>query len=793
MNTESQCPCDLFVFPWTVANRPGLGSISYRVGDFAAFRHALLLPRPGEVELQRWQPSAEQDLALQMIEWWAYLADILTFYNERVANQAYLRTADLPESVNRLIRVLGYRPRPGIGANATLAALLNKPLPLRLPQGLQIQSKPGPGLPPQIFELDADTLIKPTEAVAVDAVPDPALLQTDAAGRPAVRLAGAVTNVNVGDELLLLEHGGDAWALATVSAVSTGKDAHGKPNTLIAFADKPALPGDPKVDDYRLLKSSQFARPWQTANRYVTLQENSVDLDSVVRTIKVGDPLLFEIPGGAPAPLLVKITDYTEVVWYVNADNVTRPDVSTAKVPIPIPHSRISFQPAQNSDWPLSQVEVRHGWQALGRLLAAPDATLNATRPTLLATPPTDLPPGNSLPLLIEDANGSGVRATGSRVGTPPVLQLDTLPDPLPELSPPLRVLYGLLTVSRGQTVAHEILGSGDATVAGQSFRLKKSPLTYLPGAALGTGQNYRSTLTVRIDGIAWQEAPSFYGQRPDARIFVTREDENNQTEVMFGDGINGARLSSGVDNVVASYRYGSGAQSPKAGSLNVIVQAQPNLKAIRNPVAASGGGDPDPPGQIRRYAPQSVLAFGRAISADDYASIAAQAPGVSRARSYWAWNPEQQRALVTIYVGDDAAAAVSARAALKQAADPNRPVAVKPAVPVPVSLSLSLRVDPRYEADAVLAQVQAALLDPETGLFGLSLRIGASLYDSQIHQACLQVPGALAVHGLQLRNVPALYRPFAATTEYHSPGVGGFFQLTADRLAITPEAAHAQ
>ena len=45
-----------------------------------ASRHRLLAPAPG-------------DLGLQVLEWWAYLGDILTFYNERIANEGYLRTA----------------------------------------------------------------------------------------------------------------------------------------------------------------------------------------------------------------------------------------------------------------------------------------------------------------------------------------------------------------------------------------------------------------------------------------------------------------------------------------------------------------------------------------------------------------------------------------------------------------------------------------------------------------------------------------------------------------------------
>ncbi len=752
-----------------------------------------------------------------MVEWWAYLADILTFYNERIANQDYLRTADLPESVNRLIRVLGYRPRPGIGATGTLAALLSKQLPLQLPKGLQIQSKPGPGQQPQIFELDADTTINPPDAVSADPAPDLSLLQTDASGLSGVLLAGTISGIKQGDELLLLERGwagGDDtnWALVVVSAVTHQKDAHGNTNTRIAFdMPAPTMPAGAPVTGYRLLKSNQYARPWHTAKASITLTPDTIDLDSIVRAIKVGDPILFEIPDGSPGPMLVSVTKYREPIWYANA-NQGNPGTPPKRptIPIPIPHSQLFFTPTQSSNWPIDQLLVRYGWQDAGQLIAAPTSAISATAPILEATPPETFTQSDSAHVMIEDTNGFGESAFASIVGSPPKMQLSGLPDPAVDLTPPLRVLYGLMQVSRGKTVANEILGSGDATQAGQEFVLKNSPLTYLLGASSISGQNYRSTLVVRVDGVAWQEVPSFYGQAPDAKVFVTREDENNQTHVMFGDAINGARLTSGVNNVVATYRFGSGAKSPPAGSLTVILQPQPNLKAVRNPVAVGGGADPDPLNQIRRYAPQSALTFGRAISADDYETIAAQAPGVARARSYWAWDPDQQRALVTIYVGDDASAVTAARTAIALADDPNRPVAVKLATPIPVLLGMTLLTDPKYDAAAVITGVRSALLDPQTGLLGASLRIGQTIYDSQIYRACISVPGAIAIHGLKFliveRFVPLILDRFSGSfrifpfphpfgfsggaSESHFPGVGRFFQLTDDNLVIAPEAA---
>src|SRR5437764_920802 len=132
MSDRSACPCDIFVHPKLIDNPPGQSSIAYRIGDYASFRRALLQARRGETELTQWVPGASGDLAAQMIEWWAYLADILTFYNERAANESYLQTASFPETVNRIIRAIGYRPRPGIAASGTLAVLTDAGDPVKI-------------------------------------------------------------------------------------------------------------------------------------------------------------------------------------------------------------------------------------------------------------------------------------------------------------------------------------------------------------------------------------------------------------------------------------------------------------------------------------------------------------------------------------------------------------------------------------------------------------------------------------------------------------------------------------
>lgn len=165
-------PCDADLSA-EITNLPGLPRIAFRAGDFNDFRRALLTPllasvgaAPVEQSLTAWQSAAGADpsvvdLAVMMAEWWAYLADILTFYNESIANEDYLRTAALPETPAALIRLLGYRPRPAIGATGTLAALVTPSLTpgrganqtVTLPAGLQFQSKPGPGAAPRHLSL----------------------------------------------------------------------------------------------------------------------------------------------------------------------------------------------------------------------------------------------------------------------------------------------------------------------------------------------------------------------------------------------------------------------------------------------------------------------------------------------------------------------------------------------------------------------------------------------------------------------------------------------------------------
>jgi predicted phage baseplate assembly protein len=395
--------------------------------------------------------------------------------------------------------------------------------------------------------------------------------------------------------------------------------------------------------------------------------------------------------------------------------------------------------------------------------------------------------------VIVEDTTGAGAlaniegkRSSGEIVVTP-------LEGELFSLVPPLRVLTNLIDVSRGATVAREVLGSGNASLPGQTFVLAKGPLTYFRPTAQASGAERVSTLRVFVNDVEWSEVQSFYGQPESAHVFVTREDDEQRTHVIFGDGLHGARLPTGSGNVIALYRHGSGAASPSAGALTTLLAPQPGLVSVRNPVAAAGGADPASGAALRRDAPRATLALGMAVSADDYEAVAALVPGVTRARAAFSWDAAHQRALVTVWVHGPSGIDGLVKEALAAVADPNRPFDVKFAHPVPLAVTVTVQFDSRHLPEVVEREVRAALLDPASGLFGETrTRIGAVVYRSQIHAAC-SVSGVVAIRDCSVNRVDASNAVLLARSGNEAsidPGPNQFFQLDAANLHVQMEEA---
>src|SRR6185312_9128510 len=141
--------------PLPLANRPGLDALAYRVGRYADFRATMqaALSDAALPALAGLRTREADDPAMALLDAWAVGADVLSFYTERIANEAYLRTATERRSVLELARLVDYRLRPGVAASVYLAYTVEKDSPpVTIPAGARAQSVPAPGEQMQTFE-----------------------------------------------------------------------------------------------------------------------------------------------------------------------------------------------------------------------------------------------------------------------------------------------------------------------------------------------------------------------------------------------------------------------------------------------------------------------------------------------------------------------------------------------------------------------------------------------------------------------------------------------------------------
>jgi hypothetical protein len=142
-------------------NRPGLPRIAFRIGRYADFVEAMKRGIDAAPELAGWTHRLPDDPGIALIEGAAIVGDILTFYQETYANEAYLRTAAWRESVSELVRLTGYRLSPGIGGRATLALEVRGTLPVVIREGFPVKIELADVTTPAEFRTDIELVALP--------------------------------------------------------------------------------------------------------------------------------------------------------------------------------------------------------------------------------------------------------------------------------------------------------------------------------------------------------------------------------------------------------------------------------------------------------------------------------------------------------------------------------------------------------------------------------------------------------------------------------------------------------
>lgn len=831
--------------PVSEEQRPGLTALHYRAATHSRFKETMKADIADHPALRALATRDDNDPSIALLDACATMLDVLTFYQERIANEGFLRTATERRSIGELAGQIGYQLGAGVAASVPVAFTVEDapgaPGFAVIEKGTKAQSIPGPGEKPQIFET-----MEKLEAKAEFNCLKPKTKETQKIRLDMTQLylKGTGLQLKQGDLLLIV---GDErldyklsenWDVRIIHTVTT--DA-GQDHTVVTWLEplgrrksgkivypaqenpkvyvmrqRAALFGhnapDPRilqVDD-TLAEGTGASREWTGFK--IDSTTLTIDLDTAYPKILKYGWIILSKPG------LVDDT-YTEAYYiekvsltsrkdFALSSEITRLVVDTnnnlhefglrnttvyaqseeleiADVPFrlaedggtlnvrlgqgmltPVDGARITldrYMPKLQK----GQLLIVSGKAARLKSLVAgifglykKESLLPGSSVQVVGTPlsaagkikffvknPThfiDAIEVDSSPANLEMSAQVQVEYVPAAVDDETISEMATIESIDEEndqtviyLADPLKNVYDRATASifancaratHGETKS-EILGSGNAAAGFQKFVLQQTPLTYVSAATSGGSL---STLEIRVNGILWQEVPSLYGQDGRALVYAARIADDGKVTVQFGDGITGARLPSGVENVTATYRIGTGQDGMvRAKQISLLMTRPLGVKAVINPGAPSGANDPETRDQARKNAPYTVLTFDRIVSLADYEYFARRFSGIAKAQAVWLWNGRKRFVHVTIAgaagseIRENTDLAVNLNSAIKTCGLPHQQFLVQSFTPLSFTLKANIQVKAGYLKDNVAAAVKNVLIDHfsfEKRFFGQSV-----------------------------------------------------------------------
>jgi len=762
--------------PASVANAPGQSQIAYRVGTQARFKASMLAAIGRKTAFDALTTRADADPAVALMDAYATALDVLTFYNERYANEAYLRTATERRSVLELARAIGYELAPGVAASTYLAFMCEEtpgaPDTVLVAPGTKAQSIPKQDELPQTFETATEIEARPVWNAMR---PQMTARTQPASGDTSLYLEGLSTNLRQGDAVLFV-HGSGAqtlpisdstsrWQLRRLLEVTPDNDAR---RTRIRWGG--ALNGNASIATtvHALrTRASLFGHNAPAAasitafdNLYAQYTDN---ISVVAMAADEAAPMAAEAPAA-------KADDVKEAFVKSGAKILLPEDSfsgSTAVINLDMVYSQVVAgqgadrryavltTPTQTSVFEITAVaeESVAEYTISGKTT---QLTLNTSVPSaynrrnttvfcqseVLAVAESPLPdplPRNAITLdraISALATGQLLAFTGNPIvsGTvtdTPAAQVvrlasATLVGGCTQLvlesdlgydfqRGSVRINGNVAPATHGETRT-EVLGSGDASVGLQSFVLKQTPLTYVRAT---NAAGAVSTLQVRVNELLWTETPSSYTAQPGDQTYIVRLDDDAKAHVTFGDGERGQRLPTGVENVAATYRVGIGeAGLVQANQISLLVTRPLGLREVTNPTAPEGAEDPERLDDARENAPIKVLTLDRVVSLSDFEDFARGFGGVAKARAVWLWDGEKRIVHITLAapkaqpIPPDSDVGKALLAALNGARHPDIPVRLGSVDLREFTLQARVNVDPRYTSDKVYAALKAHLAD---------------------------------------------------------------------------------
>lgn len=905
--------------PVKVFNRPGQKTLSRRVGTHGQFKQSMLSRLSAMPEMRGLTTREDDDFAMALLDSWATVADLLTFYQERISNESYLRTARERLSLQQLSRLIDYELRPGVAASAWLAFEMETakgaPRVAAISEGTRAQSVPGQEEQAQIFETVEEILARPEWNSIRPRMTQP---QPLALGMKSLVFKGVATALKTGDFLLVAPGGmglnsereivrvesvnlNPQDGLTEVSLVRGEVGDAGVvsnpplPDTsLLPAADASAFDSSHPALGEDLLEELLAGKRWRQEDliSLATIQGWEVeDLAAVVARIneKRNDAVAGDVfamrkkaaifgHNAPPCPQLQQGAVTAGSKFKKMIDETSSGELEEKGAPISPPGEELSAAAKElegnapektlGSEIYLDNVYptiIEGSWVALTSrepplifevaeteeitrtegalsikvtglvLLRARDLqqtddfrqqveVLAQNEPLELAAVsiPDSVPEGVGRNSMILDGFYPGLKAkrtvilSGQPEDLPGVTVSERLiiDDVLIEdgytrivfrdslrhdyLRSSVRVLANVALATQGESM-QEWLGSGDGSLAFQSFKLRQSPLTYVSSPSSGGTE---TTLAVRVNGLLWREVSHLNDHGPRERIYTTRSDESGRTVVQFGDGRTGARLPSGRDNVQAAYRKGIGlAGMVKSGQITSLMTRPLGVRGVVNPLPSAGGEDAEALDDARCNAPLNVMTLGRVVSLSDFENFARAFAGVAKSLATWTWDGERRSIVLTVAGPNGSAIEMGSDIgdkllqALRNSGDPRVPLQVKSYRKACFRLSAEVKVDPAYQIEMVLAGVESALRNK----FSFESReFGQPVTYDEVMAVMQEAPGVIAV------NIKALYKwplsqeqsqsknlPCDRFLPANAPAAGGMEALAAELLTLDPAPLH--
>jgi predicted phage baseplate assembly protein len=610
-----------------------------------------------------------------------------------------------------------------------------------------------------------------------------------------VVLQGTSTRLEVGDYVLVVENAGESGEKATLRQISTVKPDKKSSTTIITWQEEDGA----SYDNVTLQALRVTAAPFgSNAPSWLSLPAALTNSDNKNPTAPFQENWDDETKAKAHVPSATQIfldSTYDDAKgtsdnpgWVVLlSDKAAQPfvahildarPVTKADFTISAKTTRLSLRVGESvpsNHFPIRSTVVLTGNEllALQNNLPLPDPLsgskliLDGLYPQLTAGQTVILQgtlfdPNANPPTAIINAEAA-ILAAAPVVDTPNNITTVTLKTALAKsyVRAGAVLLANIVEATQGETVKDEVLGSGNGA-AFQAFKLKKSPLTYLPAEDAEGVSAVDSALLVTVNGVRWNEKPTLFDSPPDGQEYTAVQDDDEKTSVTFGDGVFGARPPTGKDNIRARYRKGIGTSgNVEIGGIQQLIDSSPGVQKVTNPQAAFGGADRESVDKVRTNAAASLSTFGRAVSAADYAALALSYPGVAKASAAWVnrdWttlkaldHPYVQLVVATSDqqpLAEQPTFAAKLRSFLDRRRDPNVSLRITDFVPIHMQLVASVEIDEAFPQQATIAKVQTALnpaVNPDgtIGFFAFErLSFGESLHLSAVYAQLQSVPG---------------------------------------------------